>query len=111
MTGESGSKTHLRIARVHIDNEVFVRRHRIHASRRMRYLTVERGNSKPDRGPDCQFITRMDPSINGGRCTRFIATMNPDLWVPIYADSRKAIEQGGSLRLPQKDREHSAIKA
>ena len=40
MTGEPSSQAHLRIAGMRVDNEVFVRRHRIHASRRVIYLTV-----------------------------------------------------------------------
>jgi len=46
MTRESGSKANLRILWMSIDDEVPVRRHRVHARGGVRNLSIQRRNSR-----------------------------------------------------------------
>ena len=66
MTRESRSKADLRILWMGIDDEVLVRRHRVHARGGVRNLSIQRRNSRPDRGPNCHLITRTDDPVDCG---------------------------------------------
>src|SRR5271154_6437313 len=87
MTRESGSKADLRILWMGIDDEVLVRRHRVHARGGVKNLPIQRGNSRPD------------------------LRTNANFWITIFPGSRKSIEQGALLRLPNENRKDSPIES
>jgi hypothetical protein len=88
MTRESGSKADLRILWMGIDDEVLVRRHRVHARGGVRNLSIQRRNSRPDRGPNCHLITRTDDPINCGWSAFLTSRMNTYFWITSFPGSR-----------------------
>src|ERR1700733_10668352 len=94
-----------------IDDEVLVRRHRVHARGGVRNLSIQHGNSRPDRGPNCHLITRIDAPVDCGWRAFLTLGMNAYFWITSFPGSRKSIEQGALLRLPYKNRKDSPIES
>lgn len=111
MTRESGSKADLRILWMGIDDEVLVRRHRVHARSRVRDLSIQRRNSRTDRGPNCHLITRTDDPVDCGWSAILTLRMNAYFGVAIFRGARQSIEHGALLGLPNKNRKDSPIES
>jgi hypothetical protein len=111
MTRESGSKADLRILWMGIDNEVLVRRHRVHARGGVSNLSIQRRNPRTDRGPNCHLITRTDDPVDCGWSAFLTPRMNAYFWVASFPDSRQSVERGALLRLPNENRKGSPIES
>src|SRR5439155_23273108 len=111
MTRESGSKADLRILWMGIDDEVLVWRHRVHARGGVRNLSIQRRNSRPDRGPNCHLITRTDDPVDCGWSAFLTFRMNAYFWITSFPGSRKSVEQGALIRLPNENRKDSSIES
>src|SRR5271170_1679243 len=111
MTGESGSKANLRILWMSIDDEVLVRRHRVHACSGARDLSIQRRNSRTDHGSNCHLITRIDDSVDCGWHAFLTPRMYPYFWITSFPRSRQSVEQGALLRLPNENRKDSPVES
>ena len=110
MTRESRSKADLRIVWMGIDDEVFVRRHRVHACGGVRNLTIQRRNPGTDRRPNCHLIPRTNDPVDCGWSAFLTARMNSYFWIAGFPGSRHSVEHGALLRLPNKNRKDSPIE-
>jgi hypothetical protein len=111
MSRESRSKTDLRILWMGVDDEVPVRHHRVHARGGVRNLSIQRRNSRPDRRPNCHLITRIDDSVDCGWGAFLTPRMYPYFGITSFPRSRKSIEQGALLGLPNENRKDSPIES
>ena len=64
VTGKSGSEDYLRIIGMPVDDEVFVRSHRVHASGCVRHLSIQGRDSISNGRADCLFISGMDDPVD-----------------------------------------------
>ena len=111
MTREASGKADLRILWMGIDDEVLVRRHRVHARGSVRNLSIQRRNSRRDRGPNCHLITRTDAPVDCGWGAFLTPRMNAHFWITSFLGSGKSVEQGALLRLPNENRKDSPIES
>src|ERR1700729_1774619 len=111
MPRESGSKADLRIVRMGIDDEVLVRRHRVHARGSVRNRSIQCWNSRTDRGPNRHLIPRTEDPVDCGWSAFLVPRMNAYFWVASFRGSRQSVEHGALLRLPNENRKDSPIES